>query len=148
MQDQVIIQDQNEFFTIAHKNTFSRIDITLLNDHSHDKVKMKVLVSSRDWKTERTKEQLKEILKLTNCHDLENMLDVVNEKGPATEVLFFIDYFNNFGKSPQQHVQNMLLTQGYTITSFNILNKKVEIDEDGATKQIFDIQINLIILSM
>lgn len=68
MQEQVIIQDQNEFFTIAHKNTFSRIDIEIL-DLLNDKIRLRVLVSNKIWNVDRTKEQLHEIMRLTNSQN-------------------------------------------------------------------------------
>jgi hypothetical protein len=72
----------------------------------------------------------------------------VNEKGPSTEVLFFIEYFLNFNKSPQEHVQHLLQTNGYKIKSIQILHSRVHIDDYGESIQMLELKVMIHINSM
>jgi hypothetical protein len=52
----------------------------------------------------RRKENWLEVLHITDqSEDINQFLKVVNEKGPSVEVLFFVDYFSQFNKSPLKH---------------------------------------------
>jgi hypothetical protein len=63
-------------------------------------------------------------------------------------MLFFIDYFHHLDKSPVDHVQHMLSTNGYNVSKITIVNSKIEITEEGESIQNFDLQVNLQILGI
>eukprot|EP00347_Sterkiella_histriomuscorum_P009246 403341951 len=148
-EDKVVIQTQNELFTIAHRNTFSQISIEML-DSDYDKVKFRVsLQDSQGWVVVRRKDQLNEIYRMVDgSTNMEQFLHTINEKGPSIEVLFFIDYFAQTNKSQNQYTNHMLQTNGYKVLSVNILSSRIEIDEFGKSIQRLELVFNILILSV
>ena len=49
------------------------------------------------------------------------MVEMINQKGPSLEVLYFIDYFSHMNRKPQEHVYNLLTTNGYIVSTVNLI---------------------------
>ena len=71
---------------------------------------------------ERKREDWTAILKLLSVDDLSQLSEAIEAKGPSTDVLFFLDYFNNMNRSPEDHVVHMLSTNGYNVLKINLQN--------------------------
>jgi len=79
---------------------------------------------------------------------LVDLLEEINSKGPSVEFLFFIEYFKQTRKQPQDYVHSMLSTNGYELLSIDVTDQRIGIASNGESELFVDIKLSLIMLNL